>query len=146
MLRAGLAVEDREIALVCASHSGTPMQVALAQSILRTAGVDVSALRNTPGLPLDETAMRELITSGGSADSSHQNCSGKHAGMLATCVHNDWPADNYLDPEHSLQRILRETLEQLTGEEVTAVGVDGCGAPLFALSSNGLATAFAKLV
>jgi L-asparaginase II len=146
MLRAGLTVDDRELALVCASHSGTPMHVALAQSILRAAGLDESALRNTPGLPLDEAAMRAVIAAGGQADSLHQNCSGKHAGMLATCVRGDWPTDDYLDPEHPVQRAIRDTVEQLTGEQIGAVGVDGCGAPLFALSPTGLANAFAVLV
>jgi L-asparaginase II len=65
--------------------------------------------------------------------------------MVATCVVADWPVAGYLDVDHPLQRALRITIEELTGEQVEAVGVDGCGAPLFALSLTGLARAFAAL-
>ena len=74
------------------------------------------------------------------------NCSGKHAGMLAACVVNHWPTETYLDPAHPLQRALRDTVEDLAGEKVAAVGVDGCGAPLFGLSLAGLARSFRELV
>jgi L-asparaginase II len=146
MLRAGLQVEDRELALVCASHSGTPMHVALARSILSSVGLDESALRNTPGLPLDEAALRDHLVAGGAPDSVHQNCSGKHAGMVATCARAGWPLDSYRDAEHPVQRAIRAAVEDLASERIQAVGVDGCGAPLFALSLRGLARAFAVLV
>ena len=74
------------------------------------------------------------------------NCSGKHAAMLATCIANDWPTENYLSPEHPLQVHIRRTIEELAREPVAAVGVDGCGAPLFALTLGGLARAFRTLV
>jgi L-asparaginase II len=73
------------------------------------------------------------------------NCSGKHAAMLATCVANHWPTGSYRDPDHPLQVAVRRTVERLAGEQVGAVGVDGCGAPLFALSLTGLARAFAAI-
>jgi L-asparaginase II len=146
MLRAGLELADRELALVCASHSGTPMQVALARSILQGAGLDETALRNAPGLPLDEDALRAHLVAGGAADSLHQNCSGKHAGMLATSVRNGWSLDDYREPTHPLQRVIKEVVEELAGATVAVVGVDGCGAPLFALSLTALARAFARLV
>ena len=73
------------------------------------------------------------------------NCSGKHAAMLATCVANGWPTSTYRDPDHPLQVSLRGTVERLAGEPVAAVGVDGCGAPLFALTLTGLARAFAAI-
>src|SRR5690606_9771361 len=74
------------------------------------------------------------------------NCSGKHAAMLAACVAADWPTDTYLDPGHPLQVAVRETVEKLAGEPVAAVGVDGCGAPLFALSTTGEAREYHALV
>jgi len=74
------------------------------------------------------------------------NCSGKHAAMLATCVLNDWPARGYLAPDHPLQQAIWYTIEELAGQRVTATGVDGCGAPLFALTLTGLARAFRVLV
>ena len=72
------------------------------------------------------------------------NCTGKHAAMLATCVANGWDTATYRDPDHPLQQALRATVERLAGEPVAATGVDGCGAPLFALSLTGLARAFAR--
>jgi L-asparaginase II len=70
------------------------------------------------------------------------NCSGKHAGMLITCVAAGWSTVDYIEPGHQLQRACRAAVEELTGEAVAAVGVDGCGAPLFAASLVGLARAF----
>jgi L-asparaginase II len=74
------------------------------------------------------------------------NCSGKHAAMLATCAVNGWPTGSYLDPRHPLQQAIRITVEELAGQQVSATGVDGCGAPLFALTLAGLARAFRALV
>ena len=74
------------------------------------------------------------------------NCSGKHAAMLATCVLDGWPTDTYLAGDHRLQRAIRGTIEDLAGEQAAAAGVDGCGAPLFALTMAGLARAFRTLV
>lgn len=146
MLRAGIDVDDRQLALIAASHSGLDEHVAIARSILTSVGLDERALANTPGLPVDEQASRALLAKGGEPDRLHQNCSGKHAGMLAACVAAGWPLSGYLDPDHPLQCVLRATVEELAGEEVEAVGVDGCGAPLFAVSLLGVARAFIALV
>jgi L-asparaginase II len=70
------------------------------------------------------------------------NCSGKHAAMLALCAAKGWPLDTYLDPQHPLQQLIAETLESLSGDPVSHVGTDGCGAPLMAISLTGLARAF----
>jgi L-asparaginase II len=74
------------------------------------------------------------------------NCSGKHAGMLATCVVNDWPLDSYLDPKHPLQIAIAEAVADLAGEPIAMTGVDGCGAPVFGFSLTGLARSFQRLV
>jgi L-asparaginase II len=74
------------------------------------------------------------------------NCSGKHAGMLATCVVNGWPVGEYLDPKHPLQVAMAAAVTELSGEPIAATGVDGCGAPVFAFSLTGLARAFQRLV
>jgi L-asparaginase II len=73
------------------------------------------------------------------------NCSGKHAAMLATCVQNGWPTDTYLVADHPLQRAIGDVVQGLAGVEFTVTGVDGCGAPLFALTLSGLARAFRAL-
>jgi L-asparaginase II len=146
MVRLGLDVADDQLAVVAASHSGTEQHVAVVRRILTDARLTAAALRNATGLPVDEPAAHALLASGGGPDQLHQNCSGKHAGMLATCVVNDWSLDDYLSPDHPMQQEIRTTIEQLAGEHVAAVGVDGCGAPLFALSLRGLARAFRSLV
>ena len=72
------------------------------------------------------------------------NCSGKHTGMLRTCVAAGWSTDDYPLPDHPLQKQIRTAVEDLAGEPVTAIGVDGCGAPVMAISLRGLAGAFLR--
>jgi L-asparaginase II len=146
MLACGLEIDGELLALAAASHSGEPRHVEGVLRILTAAGLDRSALRNTPFLPLGEGAAHALLRSGGGPDQLHADCSGKHAAMLATCVAAGWPLASYLDVEHPLQLRLRETMAEFTGEAGTPVGVDGCGAPLFAASLVGMARAFRRLV
>lgn len=146
MLRSGWRPDDSEqIALASASHSGEAAHVAVVRRILAAAGLDETALDNTAGLPLDGAAARALIRAGDGPDSLHQNCSGKHAAMLATCVAAGWPTAGYRDAAHPLQQSIAATVEDLTGERIVAVAVDGCGAAMFAVSLRGLARAFAGL-
>jgi len=146
MVRAGLDLDGKLLALAAASHSGEAFHVTGVREILAGAGLGEDALGCPPALPLDERALRRLLREGGDADRVHMNCSGKHAAMLATCVTAGWPAQTYRDPDHPLQREIKAALGRLAGEEVAATGVDGCGAPLFALSLTGLARAFRALV
>jgi L-asparaginase II len=146
MVRNGLTLPDDLLALACASHSGEPHHLDGVRRILAAADLPVSALQNTPGLPLDQDALADFYAAGHrTPDALHMNCSGKHAAMLATCVTAGWPTDTYLDPDHPLQRAIRRTVEDLAGEPVAAIGVDGCGAPLLAISLVGLAHAFARI-
>lgn len=146
LLRAGWRpTDDRQVALACASHSGEPAHLDVVRRILADAGLEQSALDNTPALPLDARAAAEVVRRGGAADSLLQNCSGKHAAMLAACVANGWPVDGYRDPAHPVQQAIRVTVEDLCDERVDAVAVDGCGAPLFAVSLAGLAGAFRRI-
>jgi L-asparaginase II len=145
MLDRGLDLDGPLLALACASHSGEPAHVAGVRRILAGAGLDESALQTPPDLPLDDGAAWEIVRAGGSAAPVYMNCSGKHAAMLATCVVNGWDLAGYRAPGHPLQRALRETVEALSGQRVTAVGVDGCGAPVYALSLRGLARAFVRV-
>lgn len=145
MLRAGLDVDGELLAVAAASHSGLDRHLELVRRLLATAALDEGALANPPELPLDERARQRLLRTGGEADRLHHNCSGKHAGMLATCVAAGWPTEGYLDPAHPLQRALLATIEDLAGESVAATTVDGCGAPMFAVSLTGLSRAFGRL-
>ncbi|MFC7547286.1 asparaginase [Plantactinospora sp. GCM10030261] len=147
MLRAGLRLADpADLALVAASHDGEDFHETRVRALLATAGVTESALRCPPDLPLGEAARTALLRAGGGPTRLRMNCSGKHAGMLLTCLAAGWPVDGYWRPEHPLQERLRATVTELTGESVAAVGVDGCGAPVLAVSLTGLAGAFLRLV
>ena len=140
MVRAGLDIEPRLLALVCASHAGTPMHQQGAQAILAKAGLDEHSLKCVLDRPLDEELRRTSEPT-----RLAMNCSGKHAGMLATCVINGWPTDSYLDPTHPLQGAIKAEVEKMSGENVALTSVDGCGAPLFMFSLIGLARAVRTL-
>ena len=139
MVRAGLKLKPEQLAVVCASHSGSEEHFKVITSILTDHGLDVTAFRNATDTPLGEKERRAW---GETAPTQlAQNCSGKHAGMLATCVVNGWDTDNYTSPEHPLQKLIVEEFETLAREKVQFLTADGCGAPLFALSLTGLARA-----
>jgi L-asparaginase II len=144
MLKAGLKVEENELAIICASHSGSQLHIDLVTKMLTLRGISTSQLKNAIDKPLGE---KEIISWGDSAPSQlAQNCSGKHAGMLITCQQNGWDMNTYLDLDHPLQVAVKNEIEKLSGEKVSATSVDGCGAPLFAISLNGLAKAISNLV
>jgi L-asparaginase II len=146
MLRSGLDVDGELLALACASHSGEPDHLAGVRRILAGAGLDEADLDNTPALPLDADAATAWVLAGNKPTSLTQNCSGKHAAMLATCVAAGWDRGGYRDPDHPLQRMVRATVAELTGDGDPAhVTVDGCGAPLFSCTPAGLARAFRRI-
>ena len=144
MLKAGLKVEENELAIICASHSGSQSHIDLVRKMLTSRGITTSQLKNAVDKPLGE---KEKIAWGDKAASQlEQNCSGKHAGMLITCQQNGWDMNTYLDLDHPLQVAIKNEIEELSGEKVSATSVDGCGAPLFAISLIGLAKAISNLV
>lgn len=144
MVRAGLDLPSELLALACASHSGEPFHLEGVRRILAGAGLDESALQTPADYPLDDEERDRVLRAGGGRTSLQMNCSGKHAAMLATCVINGWDTATYLDPDHPLQKGIRDTFEELTGEP-SVVAIDGCGAPLLSASLIGLATAFRRL-
>ena len=144
MLKAGLTVNDEELAIICASHSGAESHIDLVIKMLEKREIPISALKNTVDKPLGE---KEKIAWGEKGASKlAQNCSGKHAGMLITCKQNGWDVATYLDIDHPLQIAIKNEIEELAREKVSAVSVDGCGAPLFALSLISLARSISNLV
>ena len=143
MVAAGLKLPSNLLALVCASHDGRPEHLQAAREILASAGLDETALRNTKDLPLDDDAARVVVRGGGVATSLQMNCSGKHSGMLATCVACGWATDeSYLDRDHELQKLITAMMPEMIGEEVASIVVDGCGAPAHAMTLAGLARGF----
>jgi L-asparaginase II len=141
MARLGLALEGELLALSSASHSGEDFHVEGVRRILSGAKLDPGALRCPSQWPLDQ----ELAVTRGRSR-LRMNCSGKHAAMLATCVLNGWPTESYLAADHPLQVAVRDTVSELTGEDIVTTGVDGCGAPLFAVTLTGVARGFRAIV
>ncbi|MFE2566383.1 asparaginase [Streptomyces mirabilis] len=145
MLRAGLPLDGELLSLAAASHSGEERHLAGTRRILELAGVTEGDLRNVPDLPYDPVVRDAWIREGRLPSRLAQNCSGKHAAMLMTARLNGWSLDDYLDPGHPLQQAIAEIVEDLTGQAIAQVTVDGCGAPLFSVSLHGLARAAARI-
>lgn len=147
MLRAGLELDDRQLALACASHSGGPEHLDVVRSILERYGLTESDLRNTPGVPLGSPERRAFTRADLPKDSLHQNCSGKHAAMLATAVVNGWDPARYLDHDGPVATLLRDAVAALTGATIDPATVtrDGCGAEVYPLPLISLARAYGRL-
>ena len=137
MVRNGLKLSPRQLAIVCASHSGAPEHFEVVESILQGAGLTVEDLLNTPDVPLGRAEKAAWGTNPPSRLA--QGCSGKHAGMLATCVVNGWETKTYLEPEHPLQIAIRQEIQALIGDLVMSTTIDGCGAPLFVITTHNFA-------
>jgi L-asparaginase II len=137
MVRHGLDLEPRLLALAASSHSGAQVHLDGAREILALAGLDESALQCALDRPLGDEERRAW----GDQPASRiaMNCSGKHSAMLLTCIKNNWPIENYLDADHPLQVACKAELELLADEKITLTSTDGCGAPLFLLTIAGLA-------
>lgn len=146
VLRAGVELSDERLALAAASHSGESFHLDLVQKMLSESGLTADDLLNPADLPLDRVEAERYLAAGRVRDRVTMNCSGKHAAMLAACVHNDWQLGTYLEPTHPLQRLVAEVVEEASGERIAAVGTDGCGAPLMAIGLTGLARAFRHFV
>jgi L-asparaginase II len=146
MLGAGLDLEGAELAIAAASHSGESFHLDTVRAILAGGGLTEADLANTPALPYAPAAQIAWIRAGGGPTSLTQNCSGKHAAMLRTALALGAPLTGYLDPEHPVQRAAAAGIERLSGERIVATGVDGCGAPVAAISLVGLARAFSRMV
>ena len=144
MLKAGLTVSNEELAIICASHSGAQSHIDLVIKMLEKRDISISALKNAVDKPLGEK--ERIIWADKAASQLAQNCSGKHAGMLITCQQNGWDMATYLDINHPLQIAIKNEIEELASEKISAVSIDGCGAPLFAISLIGLARSIFNLV
>jgi len=146
-LRSGLTfTDDADLAIATASHRGEPFHIERVRRILRDARLSESDLQCPADLPSDADARDAVLAAGGGPSPIMMNCSGKHAAMLLTCLNAGWSTDDYLDPEHPLQVANREAVIDLAGTQIGATGIDGCGAPLFAVPLLNLALAFQRFV
>jgi L-asparaginase II len=141
-----LGLRDSELALLCASHCAEAGHRAAAARILEAAGLAESDLLCGVHPPLWPAGWRALAEAGGPPTPVWNNCSGKHAGMLAYCRHRAWPLVDYRHSRHPLQVEIREVVQRASGErEAVGEAVDGCGVPAFYLSLAGMAAAYARL-
>jgi L-asparaginase II len=145
VMGAGVTLEGAGAVLATASHAGTPAHLSVVRSLLAQAQLTEDALGCPADWPLDSASRDEAIRDGEHKQPLFMNCSGKHAAMLLACRVNGWPTESYLDPQHPLQQHIRDTVERLTGEKVVATGVDGCGAPVHAMSLLSLAKGIQRI-
>lgn len=143
---AAFRFEKSHIALAAASHAGTERHVSVAREMLRRAGADELALACGIHPPLDEAAARALWATGARPGPLHHNCSGKHAGMIATLRFMKEPLEGYWEAAHPVQQRIEAVIEDLADVKLTpgVCGVDGCSVPNWAMSTRALATAFAR--
>lgn len=142
MRRAGLMLEGAQLAISSASHQGTPEHIALVEGILAGAGLTASELQCPLAWPGNPSARAQAYAAGESRLAF--NCSGKHAAFLAACVAAGFDTKTYLSAEHPLQKLVELVLEEYSGERILLSTVDGCGAPLHAMTVEGLARAIGK--
>lgn len=139
---AGAALTSRQLALACASHQGGRAHVEAVGAWLADLGLGEADLRCGSHEPADRDERNRLICTGDSACQLHNNCSGKHAGFLLLNRHLRGDAD-YVEPDHPVQRAVRTAFEEVTGEASPGYGIDGCSAPNFTCTVEGLARAMA---
>ena len=138
---------SEELAVACASHNGEAQHLSAVRSILGKVGLSEKDLQNGAHPPLYAPAAMKLVRQGEEPVPVHGNCSGKHAGMLAVCVHEGWATGGYRNPDHPLQSWILEIMGRVCGVETDEIllGGDGCGVPSFGMPLRSLATGFARL-
>jgi L-asparaginase II len=139
---AELGLGDAALAVACGSHAAEPFHVDAARSILATAGLPESALR----CGVHDPGPQAGIAPPGGWSAIHNNCSGKHAAMLAVCKRRGWPLEGYLTPDHPLQREIHTVVAEASGTRDVPFGVDGCGLPTYFLPISSLARSFQWLL
>lgn len=135
----------RECAVICASHNGEPVHVQATESILQKIGLNESHLQCGAHPPSHAPSSEELLRKGKPFTALHNNCSGKHAGMLAACVQKNLPVENYLEFDHPLQLEILGFIEKFSGATNVFRGTDGCSAPVFLLEVVQMARLFAQI-
>lgn len=138
---------DPELAVVIASHNGEPAHVEAVKSIHKKVGLSETDLQCGMHPPMHKPTAEELLQHREPLTAFHNNCSGKHSGMLTVAKFKDWPLETYLQPEHPVQLAIKEKIAAFSGltAEQIHVGVDGCSAPVFYLPVRNMALMYARL-
>ena len=144
-MKAGVPLRGPQVALAAASHVAGIEHMDVVRTMLDAAGVTEEHLQCPEDWPQDEEARNGLVRSGKGKQRIAFNCSGKHAAFLWACTENGWDTATYLEPTHPLQRSVASVIEEYTEESVAAWGVDGCGAPVAAVSLTGLARGIGRI-
>ena len=145
VLSTGVTLSPLEIVLTTASHCGSLEHRDAIESFLARVGLSQDSLQCPIDWPLGSAERAELEKTEGHGNRLAMNCSGKHAGFLAACAHAGWDLESYLDPQHPLQVLIRNTIEEWTQESIAHSSIDGCGAPLHQVSLKSLAGALASV-
>ena len=140
--------DESEVALACASHSGEPIHVSIAQGMLEKIGFGEKDLNCGAHLPFNEKEAQRMLRSGLEPTQLHNNCSGKHAAMLAVAKHVSADTGTYCDPRNPVQQMIVETISLFTEipKNKIQIGIDGCSAPNFALPLSAMAKSFVNLI
>ncbi len=143
---AALGLGSESVAIASSSHHGEPAHVAAARALLAAAGLREEQLRCGVHPPSDPEAAAQLYRAGGTPSQIHNNCSGKHSAMLATCARRGWSLDTYLERQHPLQEEIAARVARHAGLEPEHLpyGTDGCGLPTFVMPLQAFARALAS--
>lgn len=144
-MQSGVPLRGAQVAVACGSHTGSLDHMDVVEGMLKAAGVREDQLQCPAAWPQDETARNWLVRSERGQSKLAFNCSGKHAAFLWACTENGWDLRSYLEPNHPLQQRVRSVIEEYSGETISHLGIDGCGAPIAAISLTGLARAYSRL-
>jgi L-asparaginase II len=139
---------DEEIAVACASHNGEPIHTGAVASMLDKIRLPVSALKCGTHEPFGSEIAQSMRERGEKPNALQNNCSGKHAGMLALALHLGAPTETYDQPGNPAQLLIGRTIAQFSDVPIEdiAVGVDGCGVPVFGVTVRAMALMYARLV
>lgn len=144
-MQSGVPLRGAQVALACASHNGSLDHMDVVEGMLKAAGLKEDQLQCPAAWPQDETARNWLVRTERGQSKLAFNCSGKHAAFLWACVENGWDLRSYLEPNHPLQQQVRSVIEEYADQRIAHLGIDGCGAPVAAISLTGLARAYSRL-
>lgn len=144
LLKTESKVSIKELAVICSSHSGSKMHLKILEGLIKRFSLKESDLQCGIHIPTDPVEKVHLLRKHLSPNVLHNNCSGKHIGMLITCIANKWSKKTYLHKEHPLQQNIKNIIKYLSQAKIIYSGADGCSAPTFAIPIKNIAVLFSN--